>query len=113
MTCRVLQGDYTGCTVEITFGGVPYIKNKREKILLNKENVASWELLSEDTSGRAAHTVLQGAAGILLGPVGLVGGLMSGSKHAVRQVLVRFSDGKESQIVMDYIIYDALVKQLT
>lgn len=115
---KVIAGDYEGKNImigKLTFFG------KEEVILytsltkgfpLNKENVANYELITEEHRKSAVSGVSRGlVGGVLLGPVGLLAGLSAKNK-ATHTLAIEFLDGKRSLIEVDEKIYKAILQKM-
>ena len=109
---RVVAGDYLGKSVTQTFGMVSILIGFTKSVLLNKDNVESYEVVDESSRKSAASAVGRGLVGsFVLGPVGLLAGLSAKSK-GTHAVAVQFKDGKKSLLEIDDKIYSALMKLL-
>ena len=111
---KVIAGDYEGKTVMPPGWGIkhPSISASFTKtIALNKKEVASYELVTDEHRKSAASGVARGlVGGALLGPVGLLAGAMSAKNRSIYLVTVQFKDGRKSLLEIDDDIYKALVK---
>lgn len=108
---KVIAGDYEGKVVgrggSIAFISIGLIKS----IDLNKKNVASYELITDEHKKSAASGVARGlVGGALLGPVGMLAGGISAKNKGIYQVAIEFTDGKRSLLEVDDKIYNAIVK---
>lgn len=109
----VIAGEYTGKGISV-LGGQPQIlisSNWTENVFLDKYNVESYEVITEEIRKSAASGVARGiVGGALLGPVGMIAGGLSAKNKSVVTVAILFKDGKKSLIEIDDKIYKALVK---
>lgn len=108
---KVIAGDYEGKAVghagNIAFISVGLIKS----IDLNKKNVTSYELITDEHRKSAASGVARGlVGGALLGSVGMLAGGISAKNKGIYQVAIEFTDGKRSLLEVDDKIYNAIVK---
>jgi hypothetical protein len=108
---KVVAGDYEGKAVgrggNLAFISVGIIKS----IDLNKKNVKSYELITDEHRKSAASGVARGiVGGVLLGPVGMLAGGVSAKSKGIYQVAIEFNDGKRSLLEVDDKIYNAIVK---
>lgn len=112
MSNRVIAGDYQGGKISSTFG-VVQIQSGFNFISLDKSNVESYEIITEEHRKSAASGVGRGlVGGVLLGPVGMLGGALSAKNKGIYQVAIQFKDGKKSLIEVDSKIYKSLIKSL-
>ncbi|WP_102274099.1 hypothetical protein [Cytobacillus massiliigabonensis] len=108
---KVIAGDYEGSIVMgfVTPGIYPTPKTPIE---LTKENVNSYEVITEEHRKSAASGITRGlVGGALLGPVGLLVGLTAKTK-GTHVIAIEFKDGKKSLIEIDEKLYKALIKRL-
>lgn len=111
MLCSVIAGDYQGHAIQKGTKGVA-IGNGFKLIYLTKDNVKSYEVITEDICKSAASGVSRGIVdGALLGPVGLLTGLSVKNK-GIYQMAVQFRDGKKSLLEVDDKFYKDLMKEL-
>ena len=108
---KVIAGDYEGKLVgrsgNIAFITLGLIKS----IDLNKKNVTSYELITDEHRKSAASGVARGlVGGALLGPVGMLAGGISAKNKGIYQVAIEFTDGKRSLLEVDDKIYNTIVK---
>lgn len=83
---------------------------KTTSVVINKDTVEDYEVLSETQSKSASSTMLRAGAGALvLGPVGLLAGV-SGKTKGIYNVAIVFKDGKKSLIEIDEKLYKELIK---
>lgn len=109
---KVIAGEYAGNQVFCALG-IPSIDAGffKKSIFLNKENVSSYELITDEHRKSAASGVVRGlVGGALLGPVGMLAGGMSAKSKGIYQVAIEFQDGKRSLVEVDDKIYHAIVK---
>lgn len=109
----VVAGDYKGKAV-VNPLGKPYISiGIGKKVYLNKDTVAEYQLIDEDTRKSAASGVARGlVGGALLGPVGLIAGGLSAKNKKSNTVAIQFKDGKKSLIEIDGEIFKALMQKM-
>lgn len=107
----VIAGDYQGKGVGATSQGIYIITAFMKTLDLTKENVESYEVITDEHRKSAASGVARGlVGGVLLGPVGLLAGGLSAKNKGIYQVAIQFKDGKKSLIEIDDKIYKVLVK---
>lgn len=110
---KVIAGDYLNCVVGCSFGQVYFVVGFAKNYYLNKENVESYELITDEHRKSASSGVARGlVGGALLGPVGLLAGGLSAKSKGIYQIAILFKDGKRSLIEVDDKIYKALIKVL-
>ncbi|GAA4654941.1 hypothetical protein GCM10023142_20790 [Anaerocolumna aminovalerica] len=112
MANKVIAGDYNGFLVSNSFGSL-YIASGWHPVQLDKNNIESYELITDEHRKSAASGVTRGlVGGALLGPVGLLAGGLSAKSKGTYQIAIQFKDGKKSLIEVDDKIYKALIKKL-
>ena len=108
----VIAGDYTGKSV--AGGGLSpaFISIGLFKTMdLDKKNVESYELITDEHRKSAKSGVVRGiVGGALLGPVGMLAGGLSAKNKGIYQVAILFKDGKRSLLEVDDKIYNAIIK---
>lgn len=110
---RVIAGDYANAGVHVSIGGVSISGMFQSPIPLTKSTVAGYELITDEHKKSAASGISRGiVGGVLLGPVGMLGGALSAKNKGTYQVAVEFHDGKRSLLELDDKVYKALVKKL-
>jgi hypothetical protein len=112
---RVIAGDYVDKGLLLVGNELSIVLKsnflKTEKILLNKDTVESYEVITSEHTKNAINGVVRGAVGAaLLGPVGLLAGGLSAKNKGVFTIAVKFRDGKNSLIEIDEKMYKALLK---
>lgn len=116
----VIAGDYEGATIErkvkLLGGNKVYLHKsgflRDTNISLDKNSVASYEIVDEQTKTSATSAIARGAVGtVLLGPIGLAAAL-SAKKTGLHTLSIAFKDGKTSLIAVDTDTYNDLVKLL-
>jgi len=111
MLCTVIAGDYEGHPIRKGPKGIA-IGDGFKLVYLTKDYVKSYKLITEDICKSAASGIPRGIVdGALLGPVGLLEGMLAKNK-GVYQMAVQFRDSKRSLLEVDDIIYKQLVKDL-
>jgi hypothetical protein len=109
---RVIAGDYEGYVIVSSPKGYVLGKGFSAQIRLNKENIESYEVITEDIRKSAASGVTRGiVGGALLGPVGLLAGLSAKNKGTYN-IALEFKDGKRSLIEADEKVYKSIVKEM-
>lgn len=108
---KVIAGDYQGKDVLCSFGSASISAGFFKSLDLNKKNVKSYELITDEHRKSASSGVARGlVGGALLGPVGMLAGGLSAKSKGVYQVAVEFNDGKRSLLEVDDKTYNAIVK---
>lgn len=83
-----------------------------KSINLNKKNIKSYEVITDEHRKSAASGVARGiVGGALLGPVGMLAGGLSWKNKGIYQIALEFNDGKRSLIEADEKVYKAIVKK--
>lgn len=83
-----------------------------KKIDLNKETVAEYELVTDESRKSASSGIFRGAAGAaLLGPVGLFAGLSAKNKNKYT-VAIKYMDGEVDLVEFDKKEYEIFFKSM-
>jgi len=107
----VIAGDYQGKQITCTLGNASLYIGLIKSFELNKKNVESYELITDEHRKSASSGVARGlVGGALLGPVGMLAGGLSAKNKGIYQVAVQFKDGKRSLLEIDDKTYKAIVK---
>ena len=113
---KVVAGDYKGFTVtKLPFFDTIALTQLlgNTTVNLDKNTVASHELVTDEHKKSAASGVARGlVGGALLGPVGLLGGALLAKNKGIFCIAIEFKDGKRSLIEVDDKIYKSLTKIL-
>lgn len=114
---KVIAGFYSGHRVIVDMG-CPFIVQSGNALSgargwrVNKSEVETYELLSEDKVRSGTSTILRGAAGAaILGPVGLLAAA-TGKKKGIYCVALQWKNGQKSLMEVDEKIYKALVTSM-
>ncbi|MDR1159275.1 MAG: hypothetical protein LBK69_01435 [Syntrophomonadaceae bacterium] len=108
---KVIAGDYKGGSIKISATGASIYVDSWETAMLNKHEVETYELITDEHTKSAASGIIRGVVGdALLGPVGLLAGALSAKNKGIYQVAIQFRDGKRSLLEIDDKSYKALVK---
>lgn len=110
----VLEGDYKGkvLMIQSSFKGekLYLVAGFTKKILLDKESLQNFEVITEEHTKSAVSGVSRGlVGGALLGPVGLLAGLSAKNKGTYH-VILEFKDGNRSLAEVDEKIYKNLIR---
>ena len=107
----VIAGDYMGKGVIATLGNVEIVTGFGKGVIIDKFEIDSYELITDEHRKSATSGVARGlVGGALLGPVGMLAGGLSAKSKGIYQVAIQFKDGKRSLIEVDDKIYKAIVK---
>ena len=112
---KVISGKYEGKMVlepswpyKHPYIFVGFTKNAFE---LNSKTVESYELVTDEHSKSAASGIGRGLiGGALLGPVGLLAGVLSAESRSTYIVAIQYKNGEKSLLEIDHKVYSALVK---
>ena len=108
----VIAGDYNGKGVMFTAGQALIAASMFKTVKLDKNNVESYELITDEHRKSAASGITRGiVGGAILGPVGLLAGLSAKNK-GVYQVAIQFKDGCRSLLEVNDKVYKGLIKVL-
>ena len=111
---RVIEGEYKGkaigCTFKVIFISVSLFKT----IDITTENVESYQLVDEQTSGAGAGEGLARGlvGGAIAGGIGALAGVMTVPENDIYAVIINFKDGKKSLIEIDGERFSVLKKSL-
>lgn len=109
---KVIAGDYLNATVDSTFGNISFIQGMKEVAKINKNEVETYDIITDEHRKSASSGIIRGAVGAtLLGPVGLLAGLSAKNK-GIYTVAIKFKDGKNSLIEINDKVYKNLIKVL-
>ena len=112
MVSMVIAGEYKGSSISVGFSSIKFCKGFK-RIKLDKSNVESYELITEEHRKSAASGIGRGlVGGALLGPVGMLGGALSAKNKGRYQLAIQFKDGTKSLLEVDDLTYKALVSIL-
>ena len=115
---KVVAGDFEGNKISCSFG-TAYLNFMLNNVALDKNSVASYEVVTDEHKKSAASGVARGAVGgILLGPAGLIAGVLLAKGVGIYNVAINFRlddpkkvAGKRCLIEIDEPTYKALVKK--
>jgi hypothetical protein len=109
---KVIAGEYEGKNIFMGRNEVLLYTSFTKSFPLNKDTVASYELITEEHRKSAVSGVTRGlVGGALLGPVGLLAGLSAKNK-GTHVIAIEFTDGKKSLIEINEKLYKVLIKTL-
>ncbi len=110
---KVVAGDYISKPVIEAWGTVAISVSFSESVILNKNTIENIEIMDKATNKDAGSAIARGiVGGVLLGPLGLVGGALLGKNSDINTLSVIFKDGKRSMIEVDGKIYKELQKKM-
>ena len=115
---KVVAGDFEGNKISCSFGTV-YLNFMLGNIALDRKQVATYEVLTDEHKKSVASGVVRGVVGnFLLGPAGLVAGALLAKGVGIYNVAITFREdgpkklaGKRCLIEIDEPTYKALVKK--
>ena len=108
---KIIKGYYEGEKIKNALCKFIYIKPflSSDTIPLIRENIESYETITEDTVKSASSAILRGAVGsVLLPGVGILAGLSAKNKSTY-VVAVEWKSGEKSLMELDHHDYDAFV----
>ncbi|BCR35201.1 SHOCT domain-containing protein [Mariniplasma anaerobium] len=106
----VIAGDYKSASI-LMISGFPNICEKHKHIPLNSKYIESYEVITDEHRKSASSAVARGAIGaVLLGPIGLLGGAISGKKKGKYTIAIKFRDGKNSLLEVNEKIYKIIMR---
>lgn len=107
----VIAGDYKGKGLMYTANKLILATGFFQKIIIDKTTLESYEVLTEEHVKSATSGVARGlVGGALLGPVGMLAGVISAKKKGIYHIVLEFKDGKRSLVEVDKKIYTELMK---
>ncbi|HHT97440.1 MAG TPA: hypothetical protein GXZ90_06070 [Clostridiales bacterium] len=110
----VMNGKYKDKKVKNNIGNVVYIQPNifGDWIRLDKNTLAKYEVITEDTVKSGSSAILRGAVGVaLLGGVGVLAGLSAKNK-STHIVAVEWKSGEKSLLSLKQYEYAVLVKNM-
>lgn len=109
---KVIAGDYSGYSISVILGGVSlWGPGNSRGPSINKYNVETYEVLTDEHRKSAVSGVARGlVGGALLGPVGLLAGGLSAKSKGIYQVAILWKDGNRSLVEVDDKVYKAIIK---
>ena len=103
----VLAGMVLGC-----FLATPFIIHKDWQ-WINGSTVVNHEIITEESVKSASSGVARGiVGGVLLGPVGMLGGALSAKNITTRHVAIEWRDGERSLLAVKGDMYNALASKI-
>ncbi|HEY4623529.1 MAG TPA: hypothetical protein VIH12_06695, partial [Solibacillus sp.] len=109
---KVIAGEYINKNIMMGRNEVLLYTSFTKSFPLNKDNVKSYELITEEHRKSAVSGVTRGlVGGALLGPVGLLAGLSAKNK-GTHTIALEFMDGKKSLIEINEKLYKVLIQTL-
>ena len=107
----VIAGDYKDKGLMLMGEGGPRILlNTKEAVYLNKETVASYQVINQDLSTSASSGIARSIiGGALFGNSGALGGAASAKKKVTYTMVINFKDGKRSLIEVNEKMYKAIM----
>ncbi len=110
---KVIAGNYEGKGISCAGGQVAIAVSIFQNVKLNSSTVDAYELITDEHRKSAASGIGRGiVGGVLLGPVGMIGGALLAKNKGIYQVAIQFKDGSKSLIEIDDKVYKVLVKAL-
>ena len=112
---KVIGGDYKNSMVNTTFTGKVYISHvkglsNREKIMLNRETVAYFNIIDQTERTRVGSGLVRSAVGgAVFGVGGAIVGAASAKKKKNYMVNIQFKNGKNSTLELDDSIFRLLI----
>lgn len=114
----VIAGEYKNSSVCTTITGKVYIKYQKifqstNKIMLNKENIASYTIIDKNEKTKIVNGIVRSAVGgAMFGVAGAVVGATSAKKKRKYMLEIEFNDGKHSTIEIDYNTFKLFVEAM-
>lgn len=96
-TLKVHAGDFQKTGADYFFGQLSFLEEGKlwSKVRYGPQDIAELEVASEESVKRVGGTVGWGVAGaVILGPVGLLAGLLAGGMGKDVTFVIKFNDGK-------------------
>ena len=109
---KVIAGDFKGENIIHAAGGVYITTSILKPLLLDKENIEDYEVVTDEHRLSASSAISRGLVGSIIGPLGMLGGVLSAKKKGAYRVAIQFKDGKRSLIEINEKIYKTLVQSL-
>ena len=107
----IIAGDYKDKGLVYNGKQLALVTGFFKKIILDKNTLESYEVITEEHVKSATSGVARGLVGnALLGPVGMLAGVISAKNKKTYHVVLEFKDGKRSLVEIDKKIYMGLMK---
>lgn len=107
----VLEGKLKGKRIVSGLGFVVIATGFISSVKLTNENIKNYELITDEHRKSAASGIARGlVGGALLGPVGMIGGALSGKNKDTYMVALEWADGEKSLVELDGIGYKELTR---
>jgi hypothetical protein len=111
---KIIAGDFNGCRIKLV--DIDYLCLEESFANGSSMNIKSYELITDEHTKSAASGISRGLiGGALLGPVGLLAGVLSASNKSVYVLAIQYilfgkpNEIKKSLIEVDDKIYKAIV----
>ena len=111
---KVIAGDYNDykITTNGSYGCITKDSFLNAVAYLNKRQIESYDLITEETMKSGTSAILRGMAGVaLLGGVGILAGLSAKNK-GIYTIAIQWKDGKKSLIEIDDKLYKKFVADM-
>ncbi len=110
---KVISGDYQGHSVMQGFDQPFILLGIKNRIDIDKNTVADYEVLDETKSKSAISAAGRGLlGGLLLGPAGMLAGALTTKSKGTHIVAIEFKDGRKSLLEVDDKTYKAIMQSL-
>ena len=109
----VIEGKYKGKRIVSGSNFVVIATGFFKSVKLTPDTVKDYEVITDEHRKSAGSGIARGiVGGALLGPVGLIGGALSGKNKSEYHVAIEWMDGERSLINIDGKTYKALTRKL-
>lgn len=106
----IIAGDYKDKGLTYNGKQLALVTGFFKKIIIDKSTLENYEVITEEHVKSASSGVARGiVGGALLGPVGMLAGVMSAKNKKTYHIVLEFKDGKRSLVEVDKKIYTALM----
>lgn len=109
---KVIAGSYEGNNIIRGLGSPSYINSEiGMHVLLTRKNVATYELITEETRKSLTSGAARGVVGsIILGPIGAIAGALSATSVGIYHIAIEFKNGDKCLLEIDKPNYKNIVK---
>ena len=107
---QFMEGKYKGKVFVKRLDGKLGVLQGFKQIILDETNISKIEVLNQEQSKDTGSSVARGlVGGVLLGPLGLIAGALTGKTGNITMVTITYTDGEKSLVEVDKDVFDRLM----